>query len=341
MRLVNWLMFPVVAALMVMLLPAKAADATWTLKLASVAPEGSPWAEGLTNFKSKVESATHNRLNVRLFIGGTLGDENETVLQCQRGQIQGVGASTGALASLVPELSVLELPFLFKDGKEADQILDKVILNSAESAFAAKGFKLGFWSENGFRSFGTQFGFVKSPADLKGRKMRSQENPVHIAMYQAFGASPNPIPTTEVLTALNTGVVEGYDNTPLFAFAAQWTSGTKYFTITRHIYQPAAIVFNKGWYDGLPDDVKGVLATARAELTQPLRDQIRAMEPILVQNMASMHVQVYTPTATELSSFQAAAKTARDNYMSGKASSGEKALYGQITAGIAEWRKSH
>jgi tripartite ATP-independent transporter DctP family solute receptor len=334
-------MFPIVAALMILLLPAQAADATWTLKLASVAPEGSPWADGLSSFKTAVESGTHNRVNVRLFIGGTLGDENETVLQCQRGQIQGVGASTGALASLVPELSVLELPFLFKNGAEADNILDKVLLSSAEQAFGAKGFKLGFWSENGFRSFGTQFGFVKSPADLKGRKMRSQENPVHIEMYRAFGASPQPIPTTEVLTALNTGVVEGYDNTPLFAFAAQWTSGTKYFTMTRHIYQPAAIVFNKGWYDGLPTDVQGVLMSARAQLTQPLRDQIRAMEPILIQNMASMHVQVYTPTATELSSFESAAKTARDTYMNNKASSGEKAFYSQITAGLTTWRQSH
>jgi tripartite ATP-independent transporter DctP family solute receptor len=316
------------------------AAATWTLKLASVAPDGSPWSEALKDFEKQVEADTGGALDVRLFIGGVLGDENETTLQCSRGQIQGVGASTGALASIVPDLNVLELPYLFKSAAEADEILDKVILADAEAAFKAKGLVLGFWSENGFRSFGTTWGFVKSPADLKGHKMRSQESPVHLAMYQAFGAVPVPIPVTEVLTSLQTGVVQGYDNTPLFAFAAQWTTGTKFYSLTRHIYQPAAIVFNKAWFDGLPANVQAALMKAKTGLAITLRGEIRAMDPILLQNMQAMKIQVYTPTATELATFEAPAKTARDSYISTKASAGEKSLYNKIVTGLANYRKA-
>lgn len=308
-----------------------------TLKIATVAPEGTPWADGLKDFKKKVETAAPNRITVRTFLGGVLGDENESVQQCQRGQIQGVGASTGALASIVPELSVLELPYLFDSADQADYVLDKVILTTVEAAFKSKGLVLGFWSENGYRVFGSNWGPVKTVADLKGHKMRAQENQVHIEMYRAFGASPNPIAVTEVLTSMQTGVVDGWDNTPLFAFAAQWTSATKYLSLTNHIYQPAAIVFNKSWFDTQPADIQAALLSSRNDLAPAMRKEIRALNPILIQNLKDMKVNVYQPTAADLATFQGPAKTARDAYLA-KASQGQKDLYAKILKGIADYK---
>lgn len=320
-----------------LLLPGAQAADPIVLKLATVAPEGTPWSDGLAQFKTLVETKSGGAIKVKLFLGGMLGDENETVQQTQRGQIQGVGGSTGALATLVPEVNVLELPFLFRNAGEADKVLDGVALPVLEKAFRARGLVLGFWSENGYRSFGTSFGFIKSPADLKGRKMRSQENPVHLEMYKAFGASPVPIPTTEVLTSLQTGVIQGYDQTPLYASAGQWLSSTKFYTLSNHIYQPAAIVFNKTFFDGLSAPNQAVLLAARAELVPKMRREIRALNPILLENFPLMGVQLYTPNATELASFEAPAKTARDAYMA-KASTGEKELYKLITADLSKMR---
>lgn len=324
-------------ALFFVCLPRAHADAAYTLKIATVAPEGTPWSDGLAQFKAMVEKDSGGKIAVKVFFGGMLGDENETVQQTQRGQIQGIGGSTGAIASLVPELNVLELPFLFRTAEEADQVLDGAALAPLEAAFRAKGLVLGFWSENGYRNFGSSFGFIKSPADLKGRKMRSQENPVHLEMYKALGASPVAIPTTEVLTSLQTGVIQGYDQTPLYASAAQWLSATKYYTITEHIYQPAAIVFNKAWFDALPADLQKVLLSARSALVPRMRKEIRALNPILLDNFPAMKVQVYTPTAAERAAFEVPAKAARDAYMA-KASSGEKALYKTITDALAAKR---
>jgi TRAP-type C4-dicarboxylate transport system substrate-binding protein len=156
-------------------------------------------------------------------------------------------------------------------------------------------------------------------------------------MYRAFGASPTPIAVTEVLTSMQTGVVDGWDNTPLFAFAAQWTSATKNMSLTNHIYQPAAIVFNKSWFDTLSPERQAILLKARQSLMQEMRDEIRALNPILIQNLKDMKVNVYTPTAAELATFQGPAKTARDTYMA-KASDGQKKLYTQIQKGIADYR---
>ncbi len=318
---------------------AEAADVP-ILRLATVAPDGTPWSDGLQRFKKLVEAAVPGRISIRPFLGGVLGDENETVVSCQRGQIEGVGASTGALSSVVPELAVLELPYLFRSPVEADHILDTVVLADLELAFKNRGLVLGFWSENGNRCFGTNFGFVTSPAALKGHKMRSQESGVHIQMYRAFGASPVPIPVTEVLTSMQTGVIDGYDNTPLFSMAAQWTSATKFFTITNHIYQPAAIVFNKTWFDGLPADLRTALLGARGGLVQEMRKMIRALTPDLVANLGYMDIAVHELTPAERATFDAPAKAARDAYMAG-ASAGEKALLAKIVAGLAAYRASH
>ncbi|MES2638801.1 MAG: TRAP transporter substrate-binding protein DctP [Myxococcota bacterium] len=325
------------AAAFLLALPSADAQEVATLKIATVAPEGTPWADGLTQLKTQVETEGNKRLVVRTFLGGVLGDENESVQACQRGQIQGVGASTGAIASIVPELAVLELPYLFKSAEEADYVLDKVILPTVEKAFRDKGLVFGFWSENGYRAFGSNWGPVKSPADLKGHKMRSQEHELHLQMYRSFGASPVPIPVTEVLTSMQTGVIDGWDNTPLFAFAAQWTSATKYLTLTNHIYQPAAIAFNKAWFDALPADLQAILLKSRTGLAPKMRKEIRALNPILVQNLSEMKVTVYKPSAAELAAFEVPAKAARDAYMA-KASAGEKALLAQITKGIEAYR---
>lgn len=319
--------------------PNLARAASATLRIATVAPPDTPWADGLTSFKTKVEGLVPGKLQVRPFFGGTMGDENETVGAVLRGQLEGVGASTGALASVVPELSVLELPYLFRTAKEADHILDKVVAADLDAAFKARGLVLGFWSENGYRNFGTSFGFVKTPAALKGHKMRSQESPVHLAMYRAFGASPVPIPTTEVLTSLQTGVVDGWDNTILFAMAAQWLTATKYVTITNHIYQPAAIVFNKAWFDAQPSEVRAALTSSGTALVGQMRSMIRNLQPELLANLPAMDVQSYTLTATERAGFDAAAKVARDTYMS-TASAPQKALYAKITAGLTALRAS-
>lgn len=306
------------------------------MKIATVAPDGSPWSEGLQTFKQKVEAAVPGKIKIKLFLGGTLGDENETVRSCKLGQIQAVGASTGAIASIVPELNVLELPFLFDNYEEVDHIIDTVVAGSLEKAFLDRGLVVGFWSENGFRNYGGKFAVTKL-SDLKGHKVRSQENPIHIAMHRAFGASPVPIPTTEVLTSLQTGVVDGYDQAPLYTFAASWHTASQFYSVTNHMYQGAAIVMNKAFWDGLPEDVKAAVKTAGAGVVTPVRTQVRAMTPILLDNLGASNVKVNTLGAAERAEMAKAAVVVRTDY-SKKASAGEKALLAEIEKGLKTWR---
>src|SRR5688572_18554368 len=164
------------------------ATAEGVAKLATVAPDGTPWADQLNTFKARIEKETGGKLKLKAYLGGSLGDENTTASETKRGAIQLWGGSTGALATVVPELAMLELPYLFRTAEEADHVLDKVVFEDMKKLLASRGLTLLFWAENGYRSFGTKFGAVKTPDALKGKKMRSQDSDVHIEMYKALGA---------------------------------------------------------------------------------------------------------------------------------------------------------
>ncbi len=311
---------------------------TYVMKIATVAPDGTPWADLLKKYKKDVEKASDGKITVKLFLGGTLGDENETVLKCKRGQVEAVGASTGAIASQVPEVNVVEVPYLFRSAEEADYIIDNVLTKEFETIFPTYGLVLGFWSENGFRHFGTKDKFVKKPSDLKGKTMRSQESPIHLAMYRAFGASPNAIPTTEVLTALQNGTVDGFDQAILYALAASWYKSIKYYTVSNHIYQPAAIIFNQDWYNKLPADLQKVIVEQGRKIQEKGRKGVRGMLPDLLQILKDEGVQVYELTDSEKQVFEKAAEPVRKEF---RKTQGKKAteLLDKVEAELVKYRK--
>lgn len=312
-----------------------AADDKFELKIATVAPDKTPWADLLKTYKKNVETASKGRIKVRVFLGGTMGDENETVRMTARGQLSGVGASTGAVASLVEELAAIEIPFQFASANEADYVIDKYLLDDMDKRFRAKDLVLGFWSENGFRHFGASFP-IKGPGDLKGKKMRSQESYVHIEMWKALEASASAIPTTEVTTALKTGTVNGFDQALLYMVAGAWHTSIKYLTLSAHIYQPAVIAFNKAWFDKLPADLQKLVLDEGRKITRQGRDAIRKMNPTLVKIVKDAGVTVSALDDAGRKAF--IAKTAG---VAGKVkakSAASKQVVELIQTGIADFR---
>ncbi len=281
-----------------------------TVKIATIAPENTPWEKQLKNLKRHLESKSGGRLKVKLFMGGSLGGEKALVRRCSQGTIQIVGVSTGAAASLVPELNVIELPYLFDSEAQADRALDSVGGRVFNAALEKRGFGFMLWAENGFRSLYTKGSAVQTVADLAGRRMRSQESAPHINMYKAFGAEPVPIDATNVLTSLQTGVVEGFDNTPLFAFASSWYQAAEHVTLTEHIYQPGIVMFSKEWHDTtLPEDLRPLFSAIPAEMVQEGRNAVRAMNPILIKNLERAGLTVHRLSAAQRSEFATRAKT--------------------------------
>lgn len=255
-------------------------------KVGSVAPEGTPWAEWLDGVKKRLEKDSGGQLKLKVFLGGKLGGEKEMVEETKNGNLQIFGGSAGAVATYVPELAVLELPFIFTSDEEADFVLDKV-RERFTKLLEARGFVMVMWAENGWHGYGVKGKCIEKLEDMKGLKMRSQESYVHLETYKAFGASPVEMGVPEVLGALQTGTVDGYSNTPLFSFATSWYKGITHYTYTKHIYQPGIMILSKKWFDGQSDDVKKALLVRSDErdgiagvraLTEPLLDNFTAAD---------------------------------------------------------------
>ncbi len=292
----------------------RADEAEFVLKFATVAPDGTPWAEQLKSVKARIEADSDGRIKMKLFLGGSLGGEVESVRDLRRGRIQGFGGSTAAVAegAGIPALQLMELPFLFESFEEADHVLDDVISSDLEAQLVAKGFVLGFWHENGWRNFATKDKAIHTVADLSGMKMRSQESPAHLGMYRALGAQAESIPVPEVLGALQTGMVDGFDNTPLFSAATGWYEGVEFYTISQHIYQPAAIIYSKAFMDSLPADLQAVvLGDPHAESVAG-RSSVRVMRDDLLANFREAGLTVYEMTAAERAPFRDATRKVHD-----------------------------
>ena len=155
--------------------------------------------------------------------------------------------------------------------------------------------------------------------------MRSQESEVHLQAYRAFGASPVAIDVTNVLTSLQTGVVDGFDNTPLFAFATSWYQGAQHMNVSEHSYQPGVVVYSKTWFAELPADLQQVLTSVPAEITTDGREQVRRMDPILLRNLERAGLTVHRPSAAERAAFAKIGRPVQDR-VAGRAGAQGRAL---------------
>lgn len=283
------------------------------MRIGTVAPEGTPWEKQLRGLKQHIERESGGRIRVRVFMGGSLGGEKAMVRRVAAGTLECFGGSTAALGSIVPEMNVIEAPYLFDTVEQADAALDSAPVRAQLGSLAqSKGFVFGLWAENGFRSWFTRERPIRTPGDLSGLRMRSQEARVHIATYEAFGATPNPIDVTNVLTSLQTGVVDGFDNTPLFAFATSWYQAARHLNLSQHSYQPGIVVYSRTWYDGLPPDLQQMLSSVPEPITADGRTQVRRMDPILIQNLARYGIDVHRPSASERAAFAKIGRPVQD-----------------------------
>ena len=334
--------FPFVAALSLSLFASQAfAEDSYVLNFGTVAPDGTPWAEQLKSLEKRIEKESDGRIQVNLFMGGSLGSEREMIQDVKRGErLQGGGFSTGAVGAEldVPELTLIELPYLFNNRAEADNVLDTVLYDATKSALEKKGVHFYAWTENGWRCFATKGGAATSPAELQKYKMRSQESSVHLDMYKALNVQAVAKPVSEVLPSLNTGIVTGFDNTPLFSIAAGWIQPVTHFTLSRHIYQPAAVMYSKSFIDGLPDDLKNVVLSNPKEEAERGRKGVRELEDGLISTIKEMGIEIVELTPEQSKAFRnAVRKPTHGAFLSQNPEI--KTLYAEVKKTLRSFRK--
>jgi tripartite ATP-independent transporter DctP family solute receptor len=224
-----------------------------TLKASDTHPAGYPTVVAVEMMGKKLEAATNGRIKVQMFPGAVLGQEKEVVEQVQLGAIQIARISLGVIGPVVPEVNVFNMPFVFRDIAHMRKVIDGAVgdeLMAKVSASPAKLVALG-WMDGGSRSLYTKKP-VRSPADLKGQKIRMMGNPLFVDTMNAMGGNGISMGYGEVFSALQTGVIDGAENNPPSMFTSNhYSAGAKYYTQTNHLIIPEILVMSKVAFDKL------------------------------------------------------------------------------------------
>ncbi len=261
------------AAVLAFGLVASAAAQTSMKSSISIA-QNSHQGVGIDVFAKEVEKRTQGRIKIQNFYSGSLGGERESIEAVQLGTQELTFTSTGPVPNFVPEARIFDIPFLFRDKAHARAVLDGPIGQAMLAKFEAKGFKALAWGENGVRHMTNSKRAVNSPDDLKGLKMRTMENPVHIAAYKGFGIVPTPMAFPEVFTALQQGTVDGQENPLSVIMAAKFDQVQKHLSLTGHVYSPCVMLMSKGAFDKLSAADKTAFMEAAKEAVKANRARV-------------------------------------------------------------------
>ena len=264
-----------------------AAGAQTTMKINISVAQNSHYGVAIDTFAREVDARTNGRYKIQTFYAGALGAERESVEGVQLGTLDLTLTSTGPLPNFVPEVAILDIPFLFRDYAHARAVLDGPIGQEMLQKFPPKGMVALAWAENGFRHMTNSKRPVNAPDDLKGLKMRTMENPIHIQAYKQFGILPTPMAFTEVFTALQQGTVDGQENPLSVITAAKLDQVQKNLTLTGHVYSPAVLLMNKAQWDKLSAADKQAFLDAAKEAVKANRARIDDDERKAVADLRS------------------------------------------------------
>jgi tripartite ATP-independent transporter DctP family solute receptor len=276
--------------------------------------EQHPQFLGAKKFKEIVEKKTNGRYDIQLYANAQLGDDVKATEAVRQGTLEMVGPANSPLAGMIKELAVLDLPFLFPSEEVADKVLDGPVGQKIAKAAEAKGLKiLAFW-ENGYRQLTNNVREVKSPEDVKGLKIRTMENPIHLAAWKALGANPTPMPFSEVFSAMQQKTIDGQENPIPTIYLQKYNEVQKYCTLSGHVWGSLLFIMSKKTWDSLSAEDQKIFQEAANEARDYQRKVNREMNRDLVSKLKAAGMTVTELTPAQQKAFQDAVKPVYDQF---------------------------
>ena len=308
------------------------AYAETTIKLGHFGPGTDVFSLSVEAFAEEVNERSEGRLNVQVYPAGQLGNERQQISALQGGLQEILVTASTNVTNMHPPLSLLDLPFAFGNEVEADAVTMGDFSEKLLDGLDASGLVgLALW-ENGFRVISNNVHPISTPADLEGIKMRVLGAPVFIDTFGALGSSPVPMPFTELYSALETGTVDGQDNTFVTVDMMKFYEVQKHLTLTNHMYSAFIVLAGKPFMDRLTPEDRAVLEEVSAEFGAKQRKQMRdASAPILefLSGDAGMEV-IKSLTPEQLAEFRSAVVSVVDATVTDDL----RPLYDEMTARI-------
>ena len=234
------------------------------LKLGHIAEPVHPYGQGADYFAKKVAEKSSGAIEVKVFPSSQLGGQKELIEGLVFGTVDMALVGTAVLGQFQPQISIFDLPFLFKDRAHAYRSLDSVGMDLGK-ALEPRGIKLLGYMENGIRHLTNNVREVKTPADLNGLKIRVMTNKIYIEMMKALGASPTPMAFGELYSAMQQGTVDGQENPSAHIFTKRFFEVQKYASLTAHAYAPEPVLISMMAWKKMNDGQRKIVAEAAKE----------------------------------------------------------------------------
>lgn len=286
------------------------AGAAAELTLAVVTTPGSAQHVCAERFRQLLEERSQGAYRVVVHHSGTLGTETEILQQLQLGGVQLAIITLGVLDPFVPEVKVLDYPFLFRDAVEADRVLDGPVGRALLDALERVGLKGLHFSENGFRHLTNNVRPVRTVDDVRGLKIRVLESTLHRELWRALGANPTPM-GWPVYAELQQGAIDGQEN-PLWVIAEyRMPEVQRHLSLTGHVYSAHADLANLAWFNGLPQADRALVMQCMADAAAHQRAYNREKDADYLRRLREAGMQVVD--APDLASFRARAGALRQS----------------------------
>ncbi len=305
------------------------------IKFSTLAPEGSSWMKVMRLLEKELESVTGGEVGFKFYPGGVSGDEIDVIRKMHIGQVHAAGFTGVGLGQILPEVRVLDLPFLFRNDKEIETIYEK--MNDYFTVrFEEKGYILLGWVPVGWIHFFSKEP-VSSVASLRPKKAWMWEgDPLVQATYSGLGVSPHPLSVTDVLLSLQTGMVDTVYASPMGALALQWFTKVNYMSELRMANATGGVLITKRAFNRLPDKHKNAVREVSKrylkKLVQKIQEDNNQSITIMKQNGLKI---TPLPNGRELEKFYAVGREVQ-NKMNGKLFG--QAVLDQVMAHLKEVR---
>lgn len=236
-----------------------------------IQPSGYPTVEAVRHMGQLLAERSNGRLGVKVYPNGTLGQERDMIEQVKIGGLDMMRINVAPLNNIVPETIVPALPFIFRSEDHMHAVLDGPVGDEILGAMEKQGMVGLAFYDSGARSIYTARKPINSLADVKGLKIRVQQSDLFVAMVEAMGANPTPMPYGEVYTALKTGIVDAAENNfPSYESSRHFEAAPNY-ALTEHSMAPEVLVFSKAIWDRLKAEDQAMIRQAAKESVPYMR----------------------------------------------------------------------
>ncbi|GEO16922.1 TRAP transporter substrate-binding protein [Microvirga aerophila] len=293
-----------------------------------------PVGLGLQRFGELVKEKSGGKITIRLFPGGTLGGDLQTVSALQGGTVDMTVLNTGVLAGIDKNTAILDFPYLFNSEKEADAVVDGPAGKKLHEKLAEKGLVGLSYFENGFRQTTNSRRPIAKMEDFQGLKLRVLQLPLFIDVFKELGSNPVPLPFPEVYTALEQKVVDGQENPPNTIYFSKLHEVQKYLSLTKHVFNPQSMLLSKKTWDRLSQDEKKLIQDAANEAAVYQRQVSRDQTTKSIELIKASGVAVNEVPAEEIERIRQKIKPITDKY----AKDIDPELVQQVNAEVAKAR---